>query len=200
MKLPLPIARVCALAHSSLVTRHSPLVTSLSSLALALALAAFMASGCALFREKPLTEVNDSQLNWLNVRYHPASKDKKPCCLNIVGVGSVEFKQGRSPLVFNSFSQDVGNPLWGDIEEEKLGVTPEQARWIMQLFVDAGLMDEASRMKKLARSDLGKAESGIAIIAAKLNGKQVRVATNSQPLIDTVESLVEAIVSNRGFH
>ena len=177
----------------SLVTRHS-------SLGLALAVAALAFLGCALFREKPLTEVNDSQLNWLQVRYHPAGAERKPCYVNIVGVGSVEFKQGRSPLVFNPFSQDVENPLWGDIVEEKLGVTPAQARWIMQLFVDAGLMTESARMKGLARADRGKAEGGIAIIAAKLNGKDVRVATNNPALIDTVESLVEAIVSNRGFH
>lgn len=163
---------------------------------LAFALSFF--SGCALFQEKTLTQVNDSQLNWLFVRYHPAN-GSPPCSLNIVGVGSVEFKQGRSPLVFDSFSQDVDNPFWGDIIEEKLGVTPAQARWMMQLFVDAGLTKELKRMKKLSPRERTSAEAGIATITAKLNGKPFRVRTNNPALTGVVDAIIDAIISNRGF-
>lgn len=156
-------------------------------------------SGCALFFEKPLTEVNDSQLNWITVRYHPATPGMKPCRLEIVGVGSVEFRQGRSPLVFDSFSHDINNPNWGDIVEEKLGVPPEQARWMMQLFVDAGLSTEFSRMRKLKGKDLEDASAGIAAISAKLNGKLFRVKTNNPEITAVIDSIIDAIVSNRGF-
>lgn len=76
----------------------------------------FLFSGCALFREKPITVVNDSQLNWITVKYRPANPSENPCYLNIIGVGSVAFKEGHSPLVFDPFSQDVSNPKWGDID------------------------------------------------------------------------------------
>ena len=167
---------------------------------LALATASLLLSGCALFQEKPVTEVNDSQLNWMVVRYHPADQQRKPCFINILSVGSIEFRQGRSPLVFDSFSQDVDNPLWGDIESEKLGVTPDQARWILQLFVDAGLTTESRRMRRLSSAEKGKTESGIAIFTAKLNNKKYHTATNSPKLIDTLERVIEAIAENRGFH
>lgn len=169
-------------------------------LATALAALSLVASGCALFGGRPLREVSDSQLNWLNVRFHPSSKDQKPASLNIVGVGSVEFKQGRSPLVFNSFSQDVDNPLWGDIEEEKLGVTPAQARWMMQLFVDAGLTTEAKRMRSIPAAERNVANDGIAVITAKLNGEIYRARTNNPEIISVVEAIIDSIVSNRGFH
>ncbi len=168
--------------------------------ALSAALLAAILSGCALFRDKPVTEVNDSQLNWLTVRYHPAGEGRKPCYLNIIGVGSVEYKEGRSPLVFNPFSQDLENPLWGDIDQEKLGVTPEQARWMMQLFVDAGLTREGERMKKLPNAEKGKALEGIAMFSAKLNNESYRVATNNPELIETLEEIIKAITENRGFH
>lgn len=165
------------------------------------AMAALLAisSGCAIFGDKPLREVSDSQLNWLNVRFHPASSSSKPASINIVGVGSVEFKQGRSPLVFNSFSHDVNNPLWGDIEEEKLGVTPEQARWMMQLFVDAGLTTEAKRMRRIPEAERNSAADGIAIITAKLNGDMFKVRTNNPDIISVVEAIIDSIVSNKGF-
>jgi len=163
------------------------------------ATAAILLSGCALFFEKPLTEVNDSQLNWITVRYHPATPGMKPCRLEIVGVGSVEFRQGRSPLVFDSFSHDINNPNWGDIVEEKLGVPPEQARWMMQLFVDAGLPTEFKRMRKLKGKDLEDASAGIAAISAKLNGKLFRVKTNNPEITAVIDNIIDAIVSNRGF-
>ena len=156
-------------------------------------------SGCALFCDKPVTEVSDSQLNWIQVLYHPAAEGAKPCSLNIVGVGSVEFRQGRSPLVFNSFSQDVDNPLWGDIQEEKLGVTPDQARWMMQLFIDAGLATEAKRMGNLTKEERENADAGIAIISAKLNGKALRVRTNNPEITGVVDTIIDAIDSSRGF-
>lgn len=165
----------------------------------AAALSAAAMSGCALLFEKPVKEVNDSQLNWLFARYHPASPEAKPLSLNIVGVGSVEFKQGRSPLVFQPFSQDVDNPLWGDITEEKLGVTPAQARWMMQLFVDAGLTTEGSRLRLLPKKEEVEIEKGIAVITAKLNGKLVKVRTANPEIISVIEAITDAIVSNKGF-
>lgn len=178
--------------HYSILPRALPL--------LAVACVAMLFTGCALFAKKPLKQVNDSQLNWLTVRYHPAGTSVKPSSINIVGVGSVEFKQGRSPLVFNSFSQDVDNPLWGDITEEKLGVTPAQARWMMQLFVDAGLTTEAKRMRTIPANEREKAENGIAIITAKLNGKVFRARTNNPEIIDVINAIIDAIVTNRGFN
>ncbi|MBR0057437.1 MAG: hypothetical protein IJP66_08930 [Kiritimatiellae bacterium] len=164
----------------------------------AAALCAVALAGCSLFRDKSPVTVGDSQLNWLNVRYHPAN-GTAPCYINIVGVGSVEFRQGRSPLVFDSFSQDYDNPLWGDIAEEKLGVTPAQARWMMQLFMDAGLATEHKRMKSLSAKERSDASAGIATISAKLDGKVYRVRTNNPDLTGVIDAIVESIVSNRGF-
>ena len=105
------------------------------------ALAAFLSllCGCAT----PPIVVNDSQLNWLQITLTPAETGANVSRINLIGVGYIEFMEGRSPRVANSFSQDVGNAKWQDVYQEKLGVSPEVIRDWLQLFVDAGVMDSA---------------------------------------------------------
>lgn len=171
------------------------------NIAKALAAAALIAAaaGCALFQNKDGYVVNDSQLNWIIVKYKPIDKTRKPCYLNIIGVGSVEFKEGFSPLVFNSFSQDVDHPMWGDIEEEKLGISPDDARWMMQLFVDSGLLKERKRLQKLSKSEKKEPSNGIAIFTSKINNEPYQVATGNPEIIETLEKIIHSIKSTRGF-
>lgn len=157
-------------------------------------------AGCAIFQGSDEFVVNDSQLNWMIVKYRPADKARKPCYLNIIGVGSVEFKQGNSPLVFNSFSQEVDHPQWGDIDEEKLGVSPDDARWMMQLFVDAGLMKERKRLRKLSKEEKNDMGKGIAVFTSKINNEPYQVATSNPEIIETLEKVINSITSTRGFH
>lgn len=157
-------------------------------------------AGCAIFQGNDDFVVNDSQLNWLIVKYRPADKTRKPCYLNIIGVGSVEFKQGNSPLVFNSFSQEIDHPQWGDIDEEKLGVSPDDARWMMQLFVDAGLLKERKRLSRLSKEEKNNLGNGIAFFSSKINNEPYQVATSNPEIIETLEKVIHSITSTRGFH
>lgn len=165
----------------------------------AFVMSVFLFSSCAIFGERPLSMVNDSQLNWMTIRYYPADKTQKPSYYNIIGVGSIEYKEGLSPLVFDPFSQDVDNPNWRNIETEKLGITPKQAQWIMQMFVDGGLMTEGKRLKKLSKAERDDKSHGLALFSAKLNAKPYGISTNNPKLIELIETIRDAIVSNRGF-
>lgn len=166
---------------------------------LSLALSAALLPGCALLREKPPSAVNDSQLNWITVRYYPENSRERPCFLNIIGAGSVEFRQGFSPRVFNPFSQEYEHKFWNDIETEKLGMPPNETRWIMQLFVDAGLLCENDRLKSLPERERNAEKGALAVFSAKINNKQYFVRTRNPALAEVAENIISSILSNRGF-
>ena len=67
-------------------------------------------------------EVGDSQLNWISISYRPADAAVKPCRLELIGVGSLEFIEGHSPRVNNDFSQAVDHGQWQDVYQEKLQI------------------------------------------------------------------------------
>ncbi len=155
--------------------------------------------GCALFQKNKHFVINDSQLNWMTIKYIPADPKELPFYLNILGAGSIEIKEGRSPRVFNSLSQDVNNKYWDDIFEETMPLSKEEARWLMQLIVDEGFINEPERMKSLSREERTNSENGFASISAKLNTKPYGVHTNNPKIIELVKIFAESIRTNRGF-
>ena len=154
-------------------------------------LAAFAASlpflcGCA---SAPI-EVSDSQLNWLQITRRPADADAPHCYINLIGVGYIDFMEGRSPRVTNSFSQDVGNAQWQNVRQERLGVSPDVIRDWLQLFVDAGVMDSAKN--KISKGNDAKET---VLFQANINREKAMCVTDDEELLNLVHKLIDVIKS-----
>jgi len=149
---------------------------------------ALMLGGCALFfpSEQPFV-VDDSQLNWLNISYRPADLKRPPCRIAIVGAGYIRYISGESPLVADDFATDTADARWGDVAQEKLGITPPEARALMQGFADAGLMSEPAVPR--GRGKLLADAPGVALFNASLNGERKRCVTANPELLALVETL-----------
>ena len=158
-------------------------LTSLAALAACLSLLC----GCAT----PPIVVNDSQLNWLQMTLIPAEAGAKLSRINLIGAGYVEFMEGRSPRVANSFSQEVENAKWQDVYQEKLGVSPEVIRDWLQLFVDAGVMDSAKN--KVSKSNETKATVRF---QANINRERAFCVTDDEELLELVGKLIDVIKSH----
>ncbi len=150
----------------------------------ALAASLSLLCGCAT----PPVVVSDSQLNWLQITRRPAEPDARVCRINLIGVGYIEFMEGHSPRVANSFSQDVGNAKWQDVYQEKLGVSPEVIRNWLQLFVDAGVMD--SSKNKVSKNNEAKTT---VLFQANINREKVVCVTDDEELLDLVGKLIDVI-------
>ena len=143
--------------------------------------------GCA----SPPIIVSDSQLNWLQITLRPAEVGARMSRVNLIGVGYIEFMEGRSPRVANSFSQDVVNAKWQDVYQEKLGVSPEVIRDWLQLFVDAGVMDSAKN--KVSKGD----EAGETVVfQANINREKAVCVTDDEDLLELVHKLIDVVKSH----
>lgn len=157
-------------------------------------------TGCALFGggEKP-PKVSDSQLNSLQITYTPAVTNADFAYVNIISSGYIHLKKGRSPLVQNSFSQNIESPYWNDIREEKLGVPPEVTRAWIQKFFNAGLASEVKKSAKRVKDpDFGK-KSGMAKFAAKVDRKDYFAVTDNQDLIAPLLQLISIIEAGKEY-
>lgn len=142
--------------------------------------------GCAT----PPVVVSDSQLNWLEVKYMPISPDAKPCRISLIGVGSIEYKEGTSPQVASSFAVNTEDAGWQDVYQESLGVQPAVLRSWLQRFADAGVMTENARVN--AAKELQK-KADRAFITARINGKKAVCITTGESLIKVVRDLIRSI-------
>ena len=152
-------------------------------------LAAFAATlpflcGCA---SAPI-EVSDSQLNWLQITRRPTDANAPHCYINLIGVGYIDFMEGRSPRVTNSFSQDVGNAQWQNVHQERLGVSPDVIRDWLQLFVNAGVMDSAKN--KVSKNNDAKET---VLFQANINREKFVCVTDDEELLDLVQKLIDVI-------
>ncbi len=133
-------------------------------------------------------EVSDSQLNWLQITRRPVDANVLQSRINLIGVGYIEFIEGRSPRVTNSFSQDVGNEQWQNVYQEKLGVPPDVIRDWLQLFVDAGVMD--SSKNKVSKDN---AAGETVVFQANINREKTVCVTDDEELLRLVHKLIDVI-------
>ena len=150
----------------------------------ALAAALSLLCGCTT----PPIIVNDSQLNWLQITRRPADAGAPQSRINLIGVGYVEFMEGRSPRVANAFSQDIDHAKWQDVYQEKLGVSPDVIRDWLQLFVDAGVMDSAKN--KVSKDN--KAQKTV-LFQANINREKAVCVTDDEELLELVDKLIDVI-------
>ncbi len=107
--------------------------------------------GCASWSGRPETlrfEVSISNLDWVEIAYLPAPGDplfQQPCRLSLMGSGEIEFRTGRSPRLWDSFSDAVEDPDWNDLYEDRRHVGQDRMQELYQQFVDAGLFPRYTR-------------------------------------------------------
>lgn len=148
-----------------------------------LALGLLAAAGCAsLYPPQAPMEVSDSQLNWLTIRYRPLATNRPPCRIEIVGAGYLQFIQGESPLVVDDFAVDTEHYQWNNLTQEKLGMTPAEARRMLQQFVDAGLLGEPRQLRETAPG-----ASGIASCRWRINNQPGGCVTSNPDLTRLVK-------------
>ena len=160
-----------------------PVKSALTSLA-AFAAILSLICGCAT----PPVVVSDSQLNWLQITRRSTDENILQSRINLIGVGYIEFIEGRSPRVTDSFSQDVGNAQWQNVYQEKLGVHPDVIRDWLQLFVDAGVMD--SSKNKVSKDNEARET---VLFQANINREKTICITDDEELLRLVHKLIDVI-------
>ena len=159
-------------------------------LAVACLLLAATFSGCV---SEEIPVVTDSQLNWLQIRYYPLDPKEPPCYMSLLGVGSIDLKRGRSPLVEDDFAVNTEHTDWQNIEVEHLGVPPDIIRGWMQRFLNAGLYQES---QKKSRGN-GGSTNDVAVFVMK-NGMDVFGCRTMNPdLVGPVKELAGILTNNR---
>lgn len=101
--------------------------------------------------------VDDSSLNWVEFIYFPAQANAGasplytrngrkritlPVRLSLLGSGSISMKIGTSEQVLNDFATGADAESWNDIQEDRINISPEMMRQILQVFVDEGLVPQ----------------------------------------------------------
>ncbi len=161
---------------------------ALSALA---ALSTILTSGClspldssGRLTHKEVT-VELSSLDWIEIAYFPASEDplvKGPCRLSLFGVGEVMFKTGRSPQLWDSFSDKVSDPYWNELFSDRMHLARDEMQTVFQAFVDEGLIPKYSFTRKV--EDL---KPPYVNISAQVGRDKIRMATDNPHLVQLVE-------------
>ncbi|MGN0844875.1 MAG: hypothetical protein ACI4QT_06610 [Kiritimatiellia bacterium] len=101
--------------------------------------------------------VEDSSLNWVEFIYIPAQANAGanplyarngrkritlPVRLSLLGSGSISVKTGTSEQVLSDFATGADAESWNDIQEDRINISPEMMRQILQVFVDEGLVPQ----------------------------------------------------------
>lgn len=178
-------------SSKSQVARRKSCVLRLASCVLLLLL-----GGCTVpanVREGDLVgkhfDVRTSGLNWAEIAYTPREGDpdfRYPCRLSLFGSGEIQFRTGRSPLVFDDFSHKVDDPYWNEIVEDRVHIGDEAMRDIFQSLVDAGVFyDDWHRM-----SSGETPRPPMVRIRAKIDGNETLRVVDNRRVVRIVERLL----------
>ncbi len=119
--------------------------------ALAAMLCLALGGGCSSWSGVPDAvqfDVSISNLDWVEIAYLPAPGEslfRQPCRLSLMGSGEIEFRTGRSPRLWDAFSNAVEDPHWNDLYEDRRHIGQERMQALYQQLVDAGLFPRYSR-------------------------------------------------------
>ena len=138
-------------------------------------------------------EVELSGLDWIEVSYYPADNDplvKDPCRLSLFGSGEVIFKTGRSPQIWDSFSEQVSDPNWNDVYSDRMHLSQEEMESVFQAFVDEGLIPQ-----KVYTRSAGEVKKPYVKFAAQVGREKVRRVTDNMYLVVLVQESLENFTS-----
>jgi len=185
-------SRSCATARGA--------ATSALRTAVALALAATLAlGGCNAMRGldskgRPLAKhfkVDVSGLDWVIIIYYPHRRNQsftRPVYLALNGTGEIDFKCGRSPLVWNDFSDQVDDPYWNELFVDRKNIPPKRMEKIYQALVDEGLFPRYD-IRAMNAEDLSKRP--LVRIRAKIGMERTLRVMDDPAVIEIIESVLE---------
>lgn len=116
---------------------------------------ASLGGGTGWFPAAKTFPVDISNLDWVEVTYVPRPGDpvfERPCRLSLMGSGEVEFRAGRSPQVWDTFSQKIDDPHWNDLFVDRAHLEPAGMQPLYQELVDAGLFPSRWSMERDTQS------------------------------------------------
>ncbi len=134
-------------------------------------------------------EVSLSGLDWMEISYYPADDNPRipeACRLSLFGAGEVIFKTGRSPQIWDSFSEDVAHPDWNEVYTDRMHLSREEMREVFQAFVDEGLVPSSWPIRRAEPIDKPYVR-----IVAQIGMEKVRRITDNRNLVDLVEAALE---------
>ncbi len=112
-----------------------------------------LTAGCLSPLENPYFSVEESGLNWVDIRHYNTTKPIQRVWVRLDGNGIVTVRSGTSPLVSNSFAKDFDNQLWDDIYQTRLTIPREEANFLFQSLVDKGLFEKTKKPDDVEQAD-----------------------------------------------
>ena len=170
-----------------------------AALALALVAAPLALGGCNAMRGldsqgRPLAKrfkVDVSNLDWVIIIYYPHRRNPsftRPVYLSLAGTGEIEFKCGRSPLVWNSFSDQTDDPYWNELFTDRKNIPMKRMEKIYQALVDEGLFPRYD-IRAMNADDLNKRP--LVRIRAKIGMERTLRVMDDPAVIAIIEEILE---------
>ena len=167
----------------------------LAALTAALALAT---SGCAWLTgydaggqlAPKLFTVDLSSLDWIEISYFPRDNDPVfalPCRLNLMGSGEIIFQTGRSPRLWDSFSEKVQDPYWDELFTDRMHLERADMQALYQELVDAGLYP--LRPSRVRQQEISKP---FARVNGKIHRERVLRIVSERRLIRIIERTLDS--------
>jgi len=116
-------------------------------------LSAVLFCGCMSPMENPYFTVEESGLNWVDIRHYELGKNKPRVRVRLDGNGIVTVREGTSPLVGNPFAKNVDNPQWNDIRETRVTISRDEAVFLFQSLVDKGLFEKPKKPDDIEKAN-----------------------------------------------
>ncbi|MDD4017502.1 MAG: hypothetical protein PHV28_06105 [Kiritimatiellae bacterium] len=116
-------------------------------------LSAVLFCGCMSPMENPYFTVEESGLNWVDIRHYELGKNKPRVRIRLDGNGIVTVREGTSPLVGNPFAKNVDNLQWNDIRESRVTIPREEAVFLFQALVDKGLFEKPKKPDDIEKAN-----------------------------------------------
>ncbi len=135
-------------------------------------------------------EISDSSLNWMEIAYFPEPGNpdfRNACKLSLQGSGEIVFKTGRSPQVWDDFSQKFDDPHWNEVFSDRSHIGQEAMRRLFQRFVDLGLYPVEWKRKTPGEEP----RPPMVRFRAKLDGENVLRTVDNRRIVRLVEDLLD---------
>jgi len=122
----------------------------------------------------PYFKVENSGLNWVEIRQYETIGSKQRVRLRIDGNGLVTVRDGSSALVNNSFAANMKSETWEDIREKRVTISEDDAQLIYQSLVDAGLFVKYEGLPYLDERPVPSSnETVMVFVSANINARTV---------------------------
>ena len=132
---------------------------------------------------EPYFQVENSGLNWVEIRQYELVGMKRRIKLRIDGNGMVSLREGTSALVSNQFAANHKQDSWEDIREKRLTLSEDDTRMIFQSLVDAGLFEKHEEIPFVDETPVASSnDTSFVYVSANINNKTVGSAEGTMCL------------------